>query len=144
MEQESIFRQLAMTAHLNLGIPFPQLILSMVTLPAKCWLMANKFFSELLEIRFFKTSSPVVANPSQASSGSQHCLHKKILDRAVAIIASRILEDDIKNGTTFTAALASFLQNSTLEKRNHQESRGQRASPGQIPQPTQKFVGEPD
>ena len=144
MEQESIFRQLAMTAHLNLGIPFPQLILSMVTLPAKCWLMANNFISELLEIRFFKTSSPVVANPSQASSGSQHCLHKKILDRAVAIIASRILEDDIKNGTTFTAALASFLQNSTLEKRNHQESRGQRASPGQIPQPTQKFVGEPD
>ena len=102
------------------------------------------FLSELLEIRFVKTSSPVVANPSQASSGSQHCLHKKILDRAVAIIASRILEDDIKNGTTFTAALASFLQNSTLEKRNHQESRGQRASPGQIPQPTQKFVGEPD
>ena len=69
---------------------------------------------------------------------------KKILDRAVAIIASRKLEDDISNGTTFTAALASFLQNSTLEKRNDQVFRGQRAIPGQIPQPTQKLVGEPD
>ena len=77
MEQESIFRQLAMTAHLNLGIPFPQLILSMVTLPGKVWLMANMFLLELLEIRFVKTSSPVFANPCQASSGSQHCLHKK-------------------------------------------------------------------
>ena len=80
------------TAHLNLGTPFPQLILSMVTLPAKCWLMANMFLSELLEIRFVKTSRPVFANPSQASSGSQHCLHKIIIDRAVAIIA--IMQDD--------------------------------------------------
>ena len=59
-------------------------------------------------------------------------------------MASRILEDDVSNATTFTAALASFLQNSTLEKRNDQVFRGQRASPGQIPQPTQKSVGEPD
>ena len=116
------------TAHLNLGTPFPQLILSMVTLPAKCWLMANMFLSELLEIRFVKTSRPVFANPCQASSGSQHCLHEKIFHWAVAIMASRILEDDISNGTTFTAALASFLQNSTLERKDHQESRDPKVS----------------
>ena len=131
------------TAHLNLGTPFPQLILSMVTLPAKCWLMANMFLSELLEIRFVKTSRPVFANPCQASSGSQHCLHEKIFHWAVAIMASRILEDDISNGTTFTAALASFLQNSTLVKRNDQVFRGQRASPGLIPQPTQSQLENP-
>ena len=142
--ENNFFESMQHTAHLNLGTPFPQLILSMVTLPAKCWLMANMFLSELLEIRFVKTSRPVFANPCQASSGSQHCLHEKIFHWAVAIMASRILEDDISNGTTFTAALASFLQNSTLVKRNDQVFRGQSASPGQIPQPTQKSVGEPD